>query len=120
MQTIARHLPCRGEHAHDQWQIQPRAFLPNVGRREVHDDAPKRPLELGALDSGPDALPGVLHSRPGQSGHDQRREATADVSFHRDEVPADAEHRHPQDPPVHERRTIATTTDTGRLGESSR
>jgi hypothetical protein len=35
-------------------------------------------------------------------------------------VPTDTEHRHPQDPPVHERRTIAASTDTDRLDERSR
>ena len=107
-----RHLAGRCQHAHHEREVEPRPFLADVRRREVHDDSPERPLELGALDRGADTLTRVLDGRAGEPRHDQRGKPSTDVRLHGHQVPPDAEHRHPQDPPVHGRRTIPAATDT--------
>jgi hypothetical protein len=119
-QTIVRDLTCRREDAHDEREIQSGTFLPNVRRREVDDDTSQWPFELGAFDRGPDPFPCVLHAGSGKSRDDEGGEPATHVRLHDHEMPADAEHRHPQDPSVHERRTIPRTTDTARRHERSR
>ena len=111
-EPIVRDLSGGCQHAHHERQVEARPFLADVRGREVDDDSTERPRELGALNRRADPLTRVLDARAGEARDDEGGKPSTDVRLHGHEVPPDAEHRHPQDPPVHGRRTIPATTDT--------
>ena len=97
----ARDLGGRGEHAHRDGKIEAGTLLPGAGGRQVDDDAAKGPRESGALYGRAHALARVLDAGSRQPGHRERREAPPHVCLDPDQVPLDADHRHPEDPAVH-------------------
>ena len=97
-----RHLRGRREHRRRDREIEAGTFLAEVGRRQVHDDPAERPLQARALDGRADAVARVVHGGAGEPGEDQRGEPAPDVRLDGDEVSADAEHRDPHNPPVHD------------------
>jgi hypothetical protein len=84
-----RHLRGRGHHTHGDREVEPRAFLAQRARRQVHDDATQRPLEAGALDRRPDPVARLLDAGPRQAGQRQGRESSADVRLDGDQMTAD-------------------------------
>ena len=59
---VAGHLRGRGEHAQGQRQVEPRALLADVRRRQVHHHAAQRPRQAAALHRGPNPFARVLHA----------------------------------------------------------
>ena len=95
------HLARRREYPDRDRQVEPGSVLAEARRSEVDDHAAERPLESGALDGRTHAVARVVHRRAGETGEDERRESATDVRLDGHEVPADAQHRDPHDPPVH-------------------
>ena len=74
-----RDLAGSGDERQRDRQVEARPFLPQVGRREVHDDAVARPVELGRFDPAPHSLLGFLARPVGQADDRELRSAELDV-----------------------------------------
>ncbi len=74
-------VPGRGQHAERDWQIERRAGLADVGRRQVDGYAVRRKLEAGVADRAAHAVAALAHARVGQADHLKRRQAERDVDF---------------------------------------
>ena len=99
--SVGRHLGGRREHAGGDREVEPRSFLAEVARREVHDDAAQRPLEPLALDRGPDALARVANGSAREPGERERGQPSPDVRLDGHEMAAHPEHRDAEHPSVH-------------------
>jgi len=80
-ERLGRHLPRGGEHGQRDRQVEPRAFLAQLGRRKVDRDPPHRPLELGRGDSGTNAFLRLLAGTVGEADDRERRHAELQVGL---------------------------------------
>ena len=80
-ERLRRDLARGGEHGQRDRQVVARALLAQPGRREVDRDAPKRPLELRARDSGSDSLLGLLTGLVRQPDDREGRYAALEVGL---------------------------------------
>jgi hypothetical protein len=110
MPGVARHLTGRDQERHGDRQIEPRSFLAQVARREVHDHPTQRPCQARVLDRGADPLARVLDGRPREPREGQRRQAAPNEGLDGDEVATHPEHRHAEHPSVH---VVDATGDPG-------
>jgi hypothetical protein len=65
-------------------QVETAGFLGQVGRGEVHGDAPLRELEAAVLDRGAHAVAGFLDFGVGQADQGEGRQAGGEMDFDRD------------------------------------
>ncbi len=72
-------LPRRRQHRERDRDVEARALLAQVGRREVDGDSTERPFELGARDTAPDALLRLLARLVGKTDDRERRHAALQV-----------------------------------------
>lgn len=70
VEIVANHLICRGDDADRDRQIETRAFLANVGGREINCAAAQRRFEPGICQSGAHPVARFLHGRVGQANND--------------------------------------------------
>jgi hypothetical protein len=80
-QRFGRHLPRRREHRQGDRQVEPRAFLTQLGGRKVDGDPPHRPFELGRRDPGANAFLGFLAGTVGQADDRERRHTELQVGL---------------------------------------
>ena len=71
VQPLARHLRGRGQHSERERQVEARALLAHVGRRQVHHDASKRPRQPRGLHRGTHPFASVLHAGARQPRRDR-------------------------------------------------
>jgi hypothetical protein len=83
----------RGEDAERDRQVERRAGLAHVGRRQVDRDAMAGELEAGVADRGADPVAALAHGRVGQPDHGEHRQAERDVDLDRDGERLDAAER---------------------------
>ena len=83
----------RREDAERDRQIERRAGLADVGRRQVDGDAVRRKLEAGVADRAAHAIAALAHAGVGQADHRERRQAERHVHLHMDRAGFDAEER---------------------------
>ena len=81
----------RGEDAERDRQVERRAGLAHVGRRQVDRDAVRRKLEAGVADRAPDAVAALAHAGVRQADHREDRQAERHVDFDVDGAGLDAE-----------------------------
>ncbi len=81
----------RGEDAERDRQVERRAGLAHVGRRQVDRDAMRRKLEAGVPDRAPDAVAALADARVGQPDHREAGQAERDVDFDVDGAGVDPE-----------------------------
>ena len=82
----------RREDAERDRQVERRARLPHVGRRQVDRDAMRRKLEARVPDGAPHAVAALAHARVGQPDHRERGEAERDIDLDLDRAGVHAEH----------------------------
>jgi hypothetical protein len=88
----ASHRAHRAQYAHRHWQIEARAFLAYVGRREVNGNGVVGIAEAGVHERALDALPAFTHSGVGHADGDEiaRRAGLVHVDFDIDQMSIDA------------------------------
>ena len=91
--SIARRVerPGRGEQAERDRQIERRARLAHVGRRQVDGDAVRRKLEAGVPDRRAHAVAALAHGRVGQPDHREVGQPERHVHFDVHRIGVDAE-----------------------------
>jgi ADP-ribose pyrophosphatase len=93
LEAVARKLVRGSEDRQRDRQVEARALLLQGGRREVDDDAPPRPYELGGLDATLDALLRLLAGAIGQSDDREAGDAALEVRLHFDTAGLEPEER---------------------------
>jgi len=101
LQRFDGELPRRAEDAQRDRQVERRAFLAYVGRREVHGDAGERERVPGVLDRRVDALAALLHGPVRQPHGGEAGQAAGDIGFDIDQLGVDPEHRGGRDAGEH-------------------
>src|SRR2546428_799067 len=101
-QTLFRDLLGGGQNTERDRQVECRAVLADVGRREVHRDALQGKGVAGVRERGVDSLTAFLHGTLRQSHGRECREAVRDVGLHVHEIGIDAEDRGGADAGEHE------------------
>ncbi len=113
------HLPAfddagRGQDTEGDRQVERRARLADVGRRQVDRDAVRREFEAGIPDGAPHPVAALADARVGQSDHREGREAERHVHFHVDREGLDAEDRGAAEAGEHVRRRAAIRAPAAR------
>ena len=85
--------PLCGEDPERNWQVERRAGLPDVGRREIHGDAMRRKLESRVPDRALHAVPAFADAGVGQADQREKGQAERDVDFDVDRARFDSEER---------------------------
>jgi len=79
IETPQWQLPRRREDRERDRQVEARSLLAQLRRSEVHRDPAERPLELGAVDPGADALLRLLAGAVGKPDDRESRHAALEV-----------------------------------------
>ena len=82
-----------GEDTERDRQVERRAGLAHVGRREVDGDAVRRELEPGIADGTAHAVAALAHARVGQADHRESRQAERHIDLDVDGRGVDAKQR---------------------------
>ncbi len=88
---LGRDLPGRRQDCECDRQVEPGAFLPELRRREIHGNAPVRPIELGRSDAAPDPVLRFLHSAVDEPDDGEGGNAALDMHLNVDPARLEAD-----------------------------
>ncbi len=102
LQPRGLHPRLGGDDRHRDGQIERRALLAHVGRREVDDNPLEGEVEARVLDGGADALVALARGRLGKADSARRGEPGGEIDLDADDPHVDAVERAAVDAGVHE------------------
>ena len=109
----------RREDAERDRQVERRARLSHVGRRQIDDDSVRRKVEPRVPDRRLHAVAALTHARVGQPDHRERRKTERHVDFDVHGTGVETEQRRRSETGQHRPTRCKTRLNTARIGISS-